>query len=203
MKAIPFLVTSLPHSRTAWMSVLLSNGGTLCHYETISGLTRIEDLHKIYDVETHRYVGVSDCALGWFLPWIMENIGPKTLIIERPVAEVNDGMEKLGFARTNYCDLEIERLREFKEHPLVRWVMYKELDNEFTMQRIFSHLIPGEPFDVERYKLLQKMKIETDIDATMETVRLRKKNMDFVLRDVIPLIKPVTSNGAMRQESIK
>jgi hypothetical protein len=188
MQAKPFLITSLPHSRTAWLSVLFSSGESICQYETISDLDTVDDLRGIWERDTHRYAGAADCALAWFLPWIMGNIAPRTLIVDRPVVEVDAALDRMGFARTDYCMQQMEQLRKYRQHPLVRWIGYDELDDEQAMRAATEHLTPGAHFDVDRFNLLKRMHIEVDIDKTFAKVQSRKANMARVLSGVMPEI---------------
>ena len=187
--AKPFLITGLPRSRTAWLSVFMSGAGSICYHEPIGGIREVSDIEAIYKSDYYKFVGIADSGLGFFLDWILKNIQPRTLIVERDPAEVIESLARLGLPRTNFTELLSDRLQPFKEHPLVMWVPYEALNMKRVMQKIYWHLMPGQPFDEERYELLAKMHIETDVEETLVQARKNKKNLDFLLRDIIPLVK--------------
>ena len=189
MSAKPFLVTGLPRSRTAWLSVFMSGAGSICYHEPIGGIREVSDIEEIYKSDYYKFVGIADSGLGFFLDWILKNIQPRTLIVERDPSEVIESLAKLGLPRTNFTELLNDRLQTFKEHPLVMWVPYEALNMKRVMQKIYWHLMPGQPFDEARYELLAKMRIEADAEAHFAQAKKNKKNLDFLLRDIIPLVK--------------
>ena len=194
----PFLITGLPRSRTAWLSVFCSGSGSICYHEPIGGIREISDLEAIYQSDYYKFDGNADSGLGFFLDWILKNIQPRTLIVERDPAEVVESLARLGLPRTNFPDLLNAALRPFKDHPLVMWVPYEALNVKRVMQKIYWHLMPGQAFDEERYDLLAKMRIEPDAEATFALAKKHKKNLDFLLRDIIPLVKPRENQNASK-----
>ena len=196
MTAKPFLITGLPRSRTAWLSVLCSTSDSICYHEPIGGIRDVSDIEALYRSDFYKYVGISDSGLGFFLPWILENIKPRTLIVERDPLQVAASLAQLGLPRTNFLDLLGERLAPFKSHPLVMWVPFEALNTKRVIQKIYWHLMPGHAFGEERYEQLAKMKIETDFMQSVAEARKKKSNLDSLLRDIIPLIKPKADQNA-------
>lgn len=189
VSAKPFLICGQPRARTAWLSVLCSTGASMCYHEPSGGMSDISELKAVFASDFYRFVGVSDSIMGFFLDWIFENIAPRTVIVERDPGEVLDSLALLGIPRTNLPYLLRESLERFKDHPLVMWVPYDALDTKRIVQRAFWHLMPGEPFDENRYELLSKMRIETDAAKTFELAHRNKVQHSRLLRDILPKIK--------------
>lgn len=151
MNAQPFLVTGLPRTRTAWMSVFLTTGESICYHEPSMGMSDITEISAVYDSSFYKYVGVSDHLIGKHLAWLLENIKPATVIIDRSLDpdEIANGGKLVQ-----------DNLNSFKEHPLVLWVTYESLTQKRVMQKVFWHLLPGVPFDEARYAELERFNIQ-------------------------------------------
>lgn len=189
MSARPFLITGLPRSRTAWMSVFCTTGDALCYHEPIAKLRDISELPALFQSEFYKHVGISDSTLGFFLDWILSHIQPRTLIIERDPQEVSASLLRLGLPDTNFVEMLSEKLAASKAHPLVMWVPFDALNSKRVMQKIFWHLMPGAAFDEERYEQLSKMEIEVRLDDAVQEAARGRPNLDSLLRDIIPLVK--------------
>ena len=59
MSAKPFLVTGLPRSRTAWLSVFMSGAGSICYHEPIGGIREVSDIEAIYKSDYYKFVGIA------------------------------------------------------------------------------------------------------------------------------------------------
>jgi len=176
----------------------MTTAGSICYHEPIGGIRDISDIEAIYKSDYYKFVGISDSGLGFFLDWILKNIQPRTLIVERDLVEVDESMDILGFPRTNATELLSAELQKFKEHSSVMWVPYEALNVKRVMQKIYWHLMPGQPFDEERYELLAKMRIEIDKEQALASMKKNKKNLDFLLRDIIPLVRPKEAPNASK-----
>jgi hypothetical protein len=185
VSAKPYLITCLPQSAEAWLSVLCTTEQSLCYHDQLPFLSSLEDLRGLYDSTYYKNVGIADSGLGFFLPWIMDNIKPRTVIIDRDPQEVTDALVDMGLMRTNHAFVLYERLKEFFEHPLVMRVPYEALGTKRVMQKIFWHLMPGATFDESRYDQLSKMYIQ----AMPQIVVANDKRQGKLMRDILPLIK--------------
>jgi hypothetical protein len=195
-KSVPFLVTGLPRSRTAWMSVLTTTAHSLCLHEPSAAFKDIEELRGFYDCDYPNFIGASDSGLGFFLPWILENIRPHTLIIERDPQEVTESLCQLGLPRTNYAYLLQEAIEPFRHHPLCLWVRFDRLDDRRTIEKVFWHLMPGVPFDEERWAQLARMHIQVDLRKALQHYSLHRSAADCFMRDVIRRVRPLEDQHA-------
>lgn len=162
----------------------MSNGTTHCYHDAVEHLSNIEQIDELFQKPMYKHVGISDSGLGFFLDYILENVKPRTLIIERDPKEVAASLRGIGLPNTNFIDLLAERLQEFKEHELVMWVPFEALNSKRVMQKIFWHLTPGEAFDETRYELLAKMNIQCDITKAMKKVYNNQDRLCSLYQDV-------------------
>lgn len=174
----PFLITGLPRSRTAWMAEFMSNGGCVCQHEPLAKLSDISQLRRVFN----SYAGISDSGASLFLSWIMENINPHTVIIDRQIDEVEQSLSNIGFKDDGRLRLMRERLLEFKDHPSVMWVKYRSLDDDSVMRKVFWHLRPGVPFDEGRYNQMRKINIVTNVKSVIANSRKYRDSQLNLLR---------------------
>lgn len=163
-----FFITGLPRSRTAWLAVLCSGDTTICLHDPIGQMSALEDLDILWQPGSYQYKGIADPGLGFFASKILERYAPRTLVIERPIKDVENAIAAMGLPRTNYCDLLGAELAKVRNHPLVMRVPFASLDSKRVVSKIFWHLMPGMTFHEERYDLLAKMRIETSLPQALK-----------------------------------
>jgi hypothetical protein len=186
VSARPFLITGLPRSRTAWLSVLATTGKSMCyHHPTFS---KIEDLAPYYDHDSLDYVGVSYSMMGFFLPWILENIKPRTLIVMRNIDDVRASMDKIGL-NTEAVDVLRDTLIQYMKHPLVYVIPFPALDDTRVMSKAFAHLMPGMPFDETRFKQLCQLNIQMDVPKAIRFFREKRPEVLSLLKTIFPRVE--------------
>ena len=193
-----FFVTGLPRSRTAWMSAFLSTGETLCLHEPCCLISQIDQLPAVLDTTFYKHMGFADSGLGFHIEWILENLKPRTLIIERDVAEVEESFRKAGLVANNfyYCDLLAQTLLEFRDHPLVKWVHFNSLGHKRVMQDIYWWLMPGMAFDEARYEQFSSFNIEVNLERTIERAYKSEKNLESLFRDTHETLREMSRASA-------
>ncbi len=191
-----FFVTGLPRSRTAWMSAFLTTGETLCYHEPSCHIAKIEDISTFFDSTFYKHIGVSESSLGFFIEWILENIKPRTLIIERDIAEVKESMRQIGLPmdRFYFCELLQETLSQFRDHPLVKVVHFNSLVHKRVMQDVYWHLMPGCAFDEERWAQFNGMSIEGIPHAMLEKARKYADNLALLYADINGVLRELAQN---------
>lgn len=189
MSARPFLITGLPRSRTAWMAAFMSTGSVLCKHEPIKALYDISDLPATLESEYHSHMGASDSGAGFFMPWIMENIDPPTVVIERDVDDVRDSLDAIDLPMGEALDVLLDKLHAYKNHPRVLWVTFDSLNDKRIMQKIWFHLVPGVPFDDERYEQFNEFRIEADVAEVKRFALLNQERQSHMLAGAISLFK--------------
>lgn len=182
-----FFITGLPRSRTAWMTELFNTRQTYCFHEPIKVLRSLDRLENFFILEpgdTYKYLGVADSGLGFHIEWILTHLKPRTLIIQRPLVDVEKSLAKLGFPRTNQAELLEQELDSWADHELVRTVPYALLDNPTVMARCWFHLCPGLPFDEARFRELCTRNIQADLAQVRAAVAANQAGMQAILGDV-------------------
>lgn len=166
------------------MAEFLTTEASVCLHEPISRLLRIEDLILEYEALEGVFKGFSDSGLGFWLEWILKEIQPRTLIIDRDIEEVEQSLVemKMGLPKTNACQLLQVELQKFKNHPLVLWVPFNDLNSR--MKEIWEHLMPGLPFDQERCDTLCSVHLEPKVADL-----LRDAQRVCITQELLPQIK--------------
>jgi hypothetical protein len=183
LSAKPFLITGLPRSRTAWMAAYLTNGRVMCKHEPLKYLSDVSELPDAIYSEYHTHSGLSDSGAGYFLPWIMKNLDPPTVIIERDIEEVNHSMQVNGYVMGDALRLLRERLHAFKYHPRVLWVSYDSLNDKHTMEAIHFHLLPSVAFDEERFEQFKQFLINVDQSVVIDAYRKNTEGQNNMLKE--------------------
>lgn len=183
MTAKPFFITGLPRSRTAWLSVLMTTGNSICFHEPSRDFESLDDMEGKFKSESHQYVGISDSGLGFLIGGIVKRFNPRILIVERPIQEVEDSLNFIGLPATNYCELLKAELDAVHDMPTIMRVPFELLKDKNVIQRIFWHLTPGMPFDEERYNALTWMNIQTDSRMTIEYGMKNKSKTCELMKD--------------------
>lgn len=177
----PFLIVGLPRSRTAWWSVAATTAISICTHEPLKHCRDFDDLRKYWDRPSAQFVGVSDSGCAYQIGRILADIEPRTLLIERPLAEVEASLlryfEDVAVDRSAlHRQLhEIERhLCEVRRHHLVKTVRFDALCHPSVIQDCFDWLMPGsyEPFRRE----LMHLNIQVDLAYIKEEMGKPRSN---------------------------
>ena len=185
----PFLITGLPRSRTAWLSVAATNDQSICWHEPTITLRRWEDVFtEVWGRSNHRYVGISDSALGFHLREITQLRGIRVLIVERDIAEVEASLAQLWSAKTNYCSLLQAAL--VYSHPSVLRLPFHGLTDSRIVAAALRHLMPEANVSLERIETLQRMNIQTDMGRVGRLAQQRSGDLVALLgQDVVQCLE--------------
>ena len=155
-----FLITGLPRSRTAWFAV-----ATGAYHETIS-----HGVHKAYWPEG---CGIADSGAAHELSRWIEAAKPRTLVIERPKADVLASLHRyfhlmaVDWNRVNaLLDQAVLGLRY--QHPLIRRVAYDDLASLETVVSCLDWLGVKPPSSLEQ---LMHMNIQSDLTWNLDLLR--------------------------------
>jgi hypothetical protein len=154
MTAKPFLITGMPRCKAAWLSVLCTTGDSLCYYAASREFRDTKDAVSLYQSDFYKFIGIADSELSFALPWILETIKPRTVILDREPSDVDPQDFRGGRP-----EVARERIMQFRNHPLVMFVPHEALETKRVIQKIYWHLMPGGSFDECRYDQLAKMRI--------------------------------------------
>lgn len=163
-----FLITGLPRCRTAWMAAVTTGERSICHHEPLNQMKHWRDVYDLWGRQEREYVGISDSCLGFHLGEILDVEGPRTLIINRPIPDVEASLIAAGLPiTTNYCELLSDFIRPFRSHPLVMNVTFEALSSIQVVLTCLEHLMPDLEPDEERVAELMDVNIQVDARAAM------------------------------------
>lgn len=158
-----WLVTGLPRSRTAWLSVLMNNAGAFCRHEPTRYAQSFEDLVASWPDGT----GVCDAALGFQLKRLIDELSPRALIIERDVDDAKasflrymEGVPLRLSLLHEHADLLQSRMAEVLTHKLVRSLRYEALHDVNSVKWAMDWLVPG--CDTSRVEEMMRLNIQVE-----------------------------------------
>ncbi len=157
-----FIVTGMPFTPMAWLALFLKVDRSICYCEPNLGIKDISEIGDKLTSEFYRHMGMAGTGLGFFLPQIIQEVGPKILIIDRSPEEVNATLAQLGVPDSDYAEKLHRRLQSVHGHPSVMWVKAEALQHRRTAEKAFFHCLPGEAFDQEKFEVMSKFMVEVD-----------------------------------------
>lgn len=180
-----FLITGLPRSRTAWMSVTASTciRNAMCWHEPVSWLQDWGKVESLWGANIE-HTGIADAHLGFRLHGIMNRVSPNVLVIERAIAEVEKSLARFtGLPANNYVDLLRIRLDEWRGHRSFKYVDFADLNDR--LGECLRHLAPGARIDEVRAAEMCRLNIQADqriLDVARDSAHLIEPELLAELR---------------------
>lgn len=150
----PFFITGTPRSRTAWLSVVATSGASVCLHEP--GFGDVESARAVWAKGTPSRIGIADAGLGLHLRAILAEFRPRTLIVERPIADVIASFHDYfrGHLEGGWEALVRDQLGNLQAalqiaDPLVKRMPFADLDNIEEVQGALAWLGIREPPNLE------------------------------------------------------
>lgn len=128
----------------------------------------------------HR-IGISDSGFSFHLADLIAEYAPRILVIERPAAEVNASLARIGIGGSNYCDLVGEALIPWTGHPLVRRIAFASLVDDNVVRSCLWHLMPGVAVDMGKLALFQRLNVQADMGTVWSDVAARGRNLGEII----------------------
>lgn len=170
-----YLITGVPRTRTAWLSNLLTYGPSFCAHELLT-VAGIDGAAEYLSRLNYKFLGVSDSGAGLAWRKLLQKFPQiKVLRVKRPWKEAAashhkyftenplPGIPNASLAGTElWChalDEELDKMAHAMPDGRYRIVDFTDLHNEPICAWIWQWLIPGEPFNCERWRLLDRMRI--------------------------------------------
>lgn len=168
----PFVVFSLPRSRSAWLSRLLTYGEWVCGHEELRHMRSLDDVRAWF---SQPYIGTCETAAA---PWwrLLEQVAPgaRVVVVRRPVDEVIASLMNLPkvvfdpaiLAREiHHMDRKLGQIT--RRLPGVLSVRFEELSREDACAEVFEHCLPDYAHDHAHWKALSGQNIQIDMRALM------------------------------------
>lgn len=167
-KRVPFIVLSLPRSRSAWVARFLSYDGRKCGHDLA---TECESVAEFVARLRGEYAGTAEtgAVIGWRA---LRTLIPeaKLAVIRRPVQEVYDSLARFGLGSKMLLDELRERdamLDQVARLPGVLSINFADLEGISACQNLFEHCL-GAPFDWECWEGLAGVNVQIDVPTRMQ-----------------------------------
>lgn len=140
----PFVIYSLPRSRSFWLSRYLAYGEWNCGHDEIRHARSLDDVRAWFDQPN---TGSAETAGA---PWwrLVQSIRPdiRTILIRRPVSEVVESLSRHGFdpgLMTKLMTRLDQKLDQVARRvPDVLSVTFDDLNTEEGRAKVFEHCLP-------------------------------------------------------------
>ena len=176
----PFVVFSLPRSRSAWLSVLLSQGGLPVGHDVGVECRTPEDFAARVAIGGTCETGV---AFAW--PLIRQLLpGARYVVVRRRIAEVEASLARFGLTGVR-AELE-RRWHDMAEHedPTDTLVVdYADLRDEEVCRRIFRHC-RGQRMDHHWWAQLDPLNIQVDMSRQISRLAVNRPQIDALKAEV-------------------
>ena len=167
----PFIVLSLPRSRSAWLSHFLSYGDAVCGHEEIRRMRTLDDVKAWF---SQPMIGSAETAAA---PWwrLFPKVAPDAniVIVRRPVDDVVESLSRIK--GTAYDRIALRAAMEYHARKLdqvearcdnVLSVNFADLETEATCRAVFEHCLPYS-FDKAHWQALDGVNIQINLPAMM------------------------------------
>jgi hypothetical protein len=181
----PFIVFSLPRSRSAWIARFLSYGGRRCGHDLATECASLDEFTSRLRGE---YAGTAEtgAVVGWHalrrrLP------DAKIAVVRRPVGEVYNSLARFGVASQVLAAELLERDAMLKEMAHVRGVKsftFAQLNGIEACRALFEHCL-GEPFDWEWWESLAGVNVQVDVAERLRFLEANRERIEAIKRAAI------------------
>jgi len=167
----PFVVFSLPRSRSAWLSRFLTYGEWMCGHEELRHMRSLDDVQAWFSQPN---IGTAETAGA---PWwrLLERFAPnaRVLVVRRPRNEVAESLINIPgtqFDRTALDSILLKLDRSLDQIearlPNVLSASFDSLNEEDTCAAVFEHCLQ-QPHDLDHYARLAPVNIQINMPAIM------------------------------------
>lgn len=179
----PFVVFSLPRSRSTWNVAWLraASGAPVAHDAAIEMNTIDEWLEFVF----RRVRGTCETGAVEAWPILRRAISDcRIAVVRRNVDEVGQSLMRLGLDPTwANLDQRARALDELSEQPGVLRVEYEELADPRACARLQEHLL-GVPFDWPAWERFDQTNVQLDIGARIERLTARREPIAALKREM-------------------
>lgn len=142
----PFVVFSMPRSRSAWLSSFLTFGEWQCGHDELRHVRSLDDVRSWLSQPS---TGTVETAAAPFWRLLAEfRPDARVVTITRPIPEIIDSFQRAGgecnaaaLANT-LCRLEVKLWQIAERWPDARTYTFRDLSNEEVCRDIFEHCLP-------------------------------------------------------------
>ena len=181
----PFVVLSLPRSRSAWLSRFLTYGDWTCGHEELRHMRSLDDVTAWFSQPN---TGTAETAGA---PWwrLLDRFAPaaRILIVRRPVEEVFDSLMNLegvtfdpAVLMATLCKLDCKLDQIAARMPDVMTVNFHDLKDESTCAAVFEYCLPY-AHDSRHWAALADTNIQINMPALMRYFQAYQPALDKLM----------------------
>lgn len=207
----PFIVFSLPRSRSAWLSRFLTYGDWTCGHEEIRHLRTLDDVKSWFDQPN---IGTAETAGA---PWwrLLDQFVPdaRVVVVRRPVEEVFDSLMALegvtfdpAILMTTLCKLDCKLDQIEARMKNVLSVTFADLNDESVCAKVFEHCLPYK-HDHDHWAALAPVNVQANMPALMRYMQAYAPGIEKMaamakrkLLSSMALRRPIEPGGISFQE---
>ena len=183
MSRAPFIVYSLPRSRSAWVARFLSYGGRKCGHDLATECATLDEFASHLRSD---YAGTAETGamIGW-RAMARRFPGAKVAVVRRPVDEVYASLGKFGLGGQQLTDMLVERdamLDDIARLPGVRSFTFAGLKTIEACSNLFEHCL-GVPFDWEWWEGLANVNVQVDVHAQLRFLEANRERIESIKRE--------------------
>ena len=179
----PFIVFSLPRSRSAWTSRFLSYGGRKCGHDLAPQCGSLDEFTGLLRGE---YAGTAEtgAVVGW-RALLRRLPGAKVAIIRRPVPEVYASLARFGLGCSALMDELLDRdamLDQLANVHGVKSFAFSDLGGIEACRGLFEHCL-GQPFDWEWWESLASINVQVDVAERLRFLTDNRERIEALKRE--------------------
>lgn len=158
-RPVPFFVTGMPRSRTAWLAAWLTTDTTLClHDSTANALPPVQPGIRAGLSGPEVCMAFRDFTACWpSAPWLVVHRTDAARSFEDVMRRHLDVSVQLV---NEWWAQRLKVLHEVTRSTKTMIVDFYQLNDEETAARIWQHLLPEKPIDWARWRMLSQLNIQ-------------------------------------------
>jgi GNAT superfamily N-acetyltransferase len=178
----PFIVYSLPRSRSFWTSRFLSYGRFDAYHDLPVSVDSIDEL--VHALERPNS-GTVETGLSRAAPLLRQRLPQaRVAVIRRPVMDSHRSASQAGWdVPVAYLEAEAARLDAIASRPGVLALDYADLDTETGAKRLFEHCL-DRPFDRAWWLSLRDKNLQIDLDQRQRIIGSRIHAMTNLFNEI-------------------
>lgn len=183
----PFIILSLPRSRSYWLSRLLSYNGDICRHDSVLQLRSLEDLQNWF--HPGLYGVVETAGIAYWRLLLDLHPGIKVVIIKRSLIDVVNSIMTTDQPLTRKQIVKAMSRLETKLNQIASRVPnslvldYYSLDKEEIIEKLWNFCMPYS-FPREHWLSLKGINLQVSVTKTIEYVRDNYAELNYLYNQV-------------------
>ena len=182
MTQSPFIVFSLPRSRSAWLSRFLSYEGRKCGHDLAPECSSLDEFTQRLRGE---YAGTAETGamVGW-RALLRRLPDARIAVVRRPVPEVFHSLARFGLASSALMEELLQRdamLDQLASIPAVKSFAFADLNGIDACHELFEHCL-GIPLEWEWWEGLANVNIQVNVPERLQYLTDNRDRIETLKR---------------------